>query len=79
MLSYTYNYNRNFEGADYDDKGKPKNKIAELRKKFEGQKPDEVITNLFRQWELDYPNYVNLSQVKIFKQIFTMLSKYIAN
>ncbi|WP_338961519.1 hypothetical protein [Spiroplasma endosymbiont of Lasioglossum villosulum] len=77
MLSYTYNYNRNFEGADYDDKGKPKNKIAELRKKFEGQKPDEVITNLFRQWELDYPNYVNLSQVKIFKQIFTMLSKYI--
>ncbi|BDT02612.1 hypothetical protein SHM_02580 [Spiroplasma ixodetis] len=26
MLSYTYNYNRNFEGADYDDKGKPKNK-----------------------------------------------------
>ncbi|BDT02614.1 hypothetical protein [Spiroplasma ixodetis] len=53
------------------------NKIAELRKKFEGQKPDEVITNLFRQWELDYPNYVNLSQVKIFKQIFTMLSKYI--
>ncbi|MBP1526450.1 MAG: hypothetical protein H9Q66_00760, partial [Spiroplasma ixodetis] len=78
MLSYTYNYNRNFEGATYDEKtGKPTNKIAELRKKFEGQKPDEVITNLFRQWELDYPNYVNLSQVKIFKQIFTMLSKYI--
>ncbi|WP_338987782.1 hypothetical protein [Spiroplasma endosymbiont of Dasysyrphus albostriatus] len=78
MLSYTYNYNRNFEGAKYNDKtGKPDNDIAKLRAKFEGQKPDEVITNLFKQWELDYPNYINLLQVKIFKQIFIMLSKYI--
>ncbi|WP_342274511.1 hypothetical protein [Spiroplasma endosymbiont of Phycita roborella] len=73
MLSYTYNYNRNFDGADYDDK----NEIAKLRNKFSGQKPDEVITNLFRKWELDYPNYINLQQVKIFKQVFIMLSKYI--
>ncbi|WP_342273791.1 hypothetical protein [Spiroplasma endosymbiont of Phycita roborella] len=73
MLSYTYNYNRNFDGADYDDK----NEIAKLRNKFLGQKPDEVITNLFRKWELDYPNYINLQQVKIFKQVFIMLSKYI--
>ncbi|WP_338975905.1 hypothetical protein [Spiroplasma endosymbiont of Monopis laevigella] len=73
MLSYTYNYNRNFDGADYDDK----NEIAKLRDKFSGQKPDEVITNLFRKWELDYPNYINLQQVKIFKQVFIMLSKYI--
>ncbi|BDT04528.1 hypothetical protein [Spiroplasma ixodetis] len=77
MLSYTYNYNRNFDGADYDDKGKPTNEIAKLRDKFSGQKPDEVITNLFKQWELDYPNYINLQQVKIFKQVFIMLSKYI--
>ncbi|WP_342218298.1 hypothetical protein [Spiroplasma endosymbiont of Amphimallon solstitiale] len=77
MLSYTYNYNRNFEGALYDDKGKPRNKMAELRDTFSGQKPDEIITNLFRQWELDYPNYVNLLQVKIFKKVFIMLSKYI--
>ncbi|WP_338977755.1 hypothetical protein [Spiroplasma endosymbiont of Panzeria rudis] len=77
MLSYTYNYNRNFDGADYDDKGKPTNEIAKLRDKFSGQKPDEVITNLFRKWELDYPNYINLQQVKIFKQVFIMLSKYI--
>ncbi|WP_338959300.1 hypothetical protein [Spiroplasma endosymbiont of Tiphia femorata] len=78
MLSYTYNYNRNFEGAKYNDKtGKPDNDIAKLRAKFEGQKPEEVITNLFKQWELDYPNYINLLQVKIFKQIFIMLSKYI--
>ncbi|WP_338957335.1 hypothetical protein [Spiroplasma endosymbiont of Tiphia femorata] len=78
MLSYTYNYNRNFEGATYNDKnGKPLNDIAILRAKFEGQKPDEVITNLFKQWELDYPNYVNLPQMQIFKQIFIMLSKYI--
>ncbi|WP_339041624.1 hypothetical protein [Spiroplasma endosymbiont of Apeira syringaria] len=59
MLSYTYNYNRNFDGDTYDDKGKPLNDIAKLRTKFEGQKPDEVITNLFKQWELDYPNYIN--------------------
>ncbi|MBP1527290.1 MAG: hypothetical protein H9Q66_05150, partial [Spiroplasma ixodetis] len=77
MLSYTYNYNRNFEGALYDDKGKSKNKMAELRDTFSGQKPDEIITNLFKQWELDYPNYVNLLQVKIFKKVFIMLSKYI--
>ncbi|WP_342218852.1 hypothetical protein [Spiroplasma endosymbiont of Amphimallon solstitiale] len=77
MLSYTYNYNRNFEGDTYNDNGKPKNDIAKLRAKFEGQKPDEVITNLFKQWKLDYPNYINLQQVKIFKQIFIMLSEYI--
>ncbi len=78
MLSYTYNYNRNFEGAKYDDKnGKPINDIAKLREKFSGQKPDEIITNLFKQWELDYPNYINLPQMQIFKQIFIMLSKYI--
>ncbi|WP_338987945.1 hypothetical protein [Spiroplasma endosymbiont of Dasysyrphus albostriatus] len=78
MLSYTYNYNRGFNGAEYDEKKhKPANKIAELRDKFEGQKPDEVITNLFRQWELDYPNYINLPQMQIFKQVFIMLSKYI--
>ncbi|WP_339047603.1 hypothetical protein [Spiroplasma endosymbiont of Colias croceus] len=78
MLSYTYNYNRNFEGATYDEKtGKPTNKMAILRDTFSGQKPDEIITNLFRQWELDYPNYINLSQFKIFKQVFIMLSKYI--
>ncbi|WP_342266779.1 hypothetical protein [Spiroplasma endosymbiont of Villa modesta] len=78
MLSYTYNYNRNFEGATYDEHtGKPTNKIAELRDTFSGQKPDEVITNLFKQWELDYPNYIDLLQVKIFKQLFIMLSKYI--
>ncbi|MBP1527544.1 MAG: hypothetical protein H9Q66_06460 [Spiroplasma ixodetis] len=78
MLSYTYNYNRNFEGATYEDKnGKPKNEIAKLRAKFEGQKPEDVITNLFKQWKLDYPNYINLKQIKIFKQIFIMLSEYI--
>ncbi|MBP1526160.1 MAG: hypothetical protein H9Q67_06695, partial [Spiroplasma ixodetis] len=72
------NYNRNFEGATYEDKnGKPKNEIAKLRAKFEGQKPEDVITNLFKQWKLDYPNYINLKQVKIFKQIFIMLSEYI--
>ncbi len=78
MLNYTYNYNRNFEGAQYNEKtGKPENKMATLRDTFSGQKPDEIITNLFRQWELDYPNYINLEQVKIFRQIFIMLSKYI--
>ncbi|WP_342266810.1 hypothetical protein [Spiroplasma endosymbiont of Villa modesta] len=77
MLSYTYNYNRNFKGAEYDDKGKPTNKMAELRDTFSGQKPDEIITNLFKQWEFEYPNYINLPQIQIFKQVFIMLSKYI--
>ncbi|WP_342219020.1 hypothetical protein [Spiroplasma endosymbiont of Amphimallon solstitiale] len=76
MLSYTYNYNRNFEGASLDPTKSP-NKMDILRGKFENQKPDEVITNLFRQWKLDYPNYINLEQVKIFKQLIIMLSNNI--
>ncbi|WP_342274434.1 hypothetical protein [Spiroplasma endosymbiont of Phycita roborella] len=76
MLSYTYNYNRNFEGASLDPTKSP-NKMDMLRGKFENQKPDEVITNLFKQWKLDYPNYINLEQVKIFKQIIIMLSNNI--
>ncbi|WJG70779.1 hypothetical protein [Spiroplasma ixodetis] len=74
MLTYTYNYNRNFDGFKPDNLG---NKIAELRAKFEGQKPDDVITNLFKQWKLDYPNYINLEQVKTFKQLIIMLSNNI--
>ncbi len=76
MLTYTYSYNRNFDGAIYEN-GNPKNDIAKLRQKFEGQKPDDVITNLFKQWKLDYPNYVNLPQVELFKQIVLMLSNNI--
>ncbi|WJG71121.1 hypothetical protein [Spiroplasma ixodetis] len=74
MLTYTYNYNRNFDGFA---PSALTTKIAELRAKFEGQKPDDVITNLFKQWKLDYPNYLNLQQVKIFKQIVIMLSNNI--
>ncbi|WP_338987204.1 hypothetical protein [Spiroplasma endosymbiont of Dasysyrphus albostriatus] len=74
MLTYTYTYNRNFDGFKPDTLN---TKIAELRAKFEGQKPEEVITNLFKQWELDYPNYVKLQQVQILKKIINMLSKYI--
>ncbi|BDT05059.1 hypothetical protein [Spiroplasma ixodetis] len=74
MLTYTYNYNRNFDGFKPNDLT---SKIAELRAKFEGQKPDDVITNLFKQWKLDYPNYINLPQVQIFKKIIIMLSNNI--
>ncbi len=76
MLTYTYSYNRNFDGTQYTN-GNPANKIAELRQKFEGQKPEDVITNLFKQWKLDYPNYINLPQIQIFKQIVIMLSNNI--
>ncbi|WP_338962737.1 MULTISPECIES: hypothetical protein [unclassified Spiroplasma] len=74
MLTYTYTYNRNFDGFD---KSKLNEDIAKLRNKFENQKPSDVITNLFKQWELDYPNYINLPQVQIFKQIVIMISKNI--
>ncbi len=75
MLTYTYTYNRNFDGASLNP-NQP-NELDKLRAKFEGQKPDEVISNLFKQWELDYPNYIKLPQIQIFKQIIIMLSKYI--
>ncbi|WP_339049224.1 hypothetical protein [Spiroplasma endosymbiont of Colias croceus] len=74
MLTYTYTYNRNFDGFDPTNLSQD---IAKLRAKFENQKPSDVITNLFKQWELDYPNYINLPQIQIFKQIVIMLSKNI--
>lgn len=74
MLTYTYTYNRNFDGFDPSHLEK---KISQLRAKFEGQKPEEVISNLFKQWKLDYPNYVNLPQVQILKKIIIMLSNNI--
>ncbi|WP_338957538.1 hypothetical protein [Spiroplasma endosymbiont of Tiphia femorata] len=77
MLTYTYTYNRNFDGASLSNVLKEMNDLDKIRAKFEGQKPNEVITNLFKQWELDYPNYTNLPQVKILKQIVIMLSKNI--
>ncbi len=75
MLTYTYTYNRNFDGATLNPN--QLNDLDRMRGKFEGQKPNDVITNLFKQWELDYPNYINLSQVKILKQVIIMLSKNI--
>lgn len=77
MLTYTYTYNRNFDGASLTNNLKDMNDLDKMRAKFEGQKPDDVITNLFKQWKLDYPNYINLEQVKIFKQIIIMLSNNI--
>ncbi|WP_342218656.1 hypothetical protein [Spiroplasma endosymbiont of Amphimallon solstitiale] len=74
MLTYTYTYNRNFDGFN---QLKLNEEIAQLRIKFENQKPIDIITNLFKQWELDYPNYTNLPQIKIFKQLIIMLSKNI--
>ncbi|WP_342218540.1 hypothetical protein [Spiroplasma endosymbiont of Amphimallon solstitiale] len=75
MLTYTYTYNRNFDGASLNPT--QPNQLDKLRAKFEGQKPSEVITNLFKQWELDYPNYINLPQIQIFKKIVLMISKNI--
>ncbi len=77
MLTYTYTYNRNFDGYDPKKDEQNTTDITKLRLKFENQKPDDVITNLFKKWELDYPNYMNLPQVQIFKQLVIMLSKYI--
>ncbi|WP_339047984.1 hypothetical protein [Spiroplasma endosymbiont of Colias croceus] len=76
MLTYTYTYNRNFDGASLDPTKKP-NELDKLRAKFESQKPEEVISNLFKQWKLDYPNYINLPQVQILKKIIIMLSNNI--
>ncbi|WP_286642125.1 hypothetical protein [Spiroplasma ixodetis] len=75
MLTYTYTYNRNFDGATLNPN--QLNDLDRMRAKFESQKPNDVITNLFKQWELDYPNYINLPQVKILKQIVMMISKNI--
>ncbi|WJG71096.1 hypothetical protein [Spiroplasma ixodetis] len=73
MLTYTYTYNRNFDGISFKQ-GDENFDITKLRAKFEGQKPEDGITNLFKQWKLDYPNYVNLPQIQIFKQIVIMIS-----
>ncbi len=38
-LTYRYNYDIKFQGSKYDEKSNTSNKSAELRQKFEGQKP----------------------------------------
>ncbi|MFJ1522144.1 hypothetical protein [Spiroplasma sp. ald] len=75
-LTYRYNYDRKFQGAKYDNKGNPTNKAAELRQKFEGQKPEDVIDGLFENWKLDNYKSLNDNAVKRFKQIIYMLSNY---
>ncbi|WP_338954653.1 hypothetical protein [Spiroplasma endosymbiont of Polydrusus cervinus] len=75
-LTYRYNYDRKFQGAKYNEKGNPTNKAAELRQKFEGQKPEDVIDGLFENWKLDNFTSLNDNAVKIFKQIIYMLSNY---
>jgi len=75
-LTYRYNYDRKFQGAKYDEKGNPSNKAAELRQKFEGQKPEDVIDGLFEEWKFKNPNFLNENAVKKFKQIIYMLSNY---
>ena len=83
MLSYTYNYYRNFDGAtelpsiNQGTEDEKFNNISLLKQKFNNQKPEEVITNLYKHWELDNPSYKNSNQVKIFKTIILMLSKNI--
>ncbi|RUO85874.1 hypothetical protein D9R21_06285, partial [Spiroplasma endosymbiont of Megaselia nigra] len=75
-LTYRYNYDRKFQGAKYDERGNPTNKAAELRQKFEGQKPEDVIDGLFENWKLDNPISINKNYVKMFKKIVYMLSNY---
>lgn len=78
ILSDTYNYYRGFDGAKYNkNDGTPVNKMAKIKEKFERQKAEDIITYNFKKWELDNPNYVLLEQVKNFKKIIIMLSKYI--
>ncbi|MFJ1522681.1 MAG: hypothetical protein EHU54_04695, partial [Spiroplasma sp. ald] len=75
-LTYRYNYDRKFQGAKYDEKGNPTNKATELRQKFEGQKPEDVIDGLFENWKLHNPTSLNENAVKRFKQIIYILSNY---
>ncbi|RUO86085.1 hypothetical protein D9R21_05145 [Spiroplasma endosymbiont of Megaselia nigra] len=76
-LTYRYNYDRKFQGAKYDEKDNPTNKSAELRQKFEGQKPEDVIDGIFEEWKFNNPAYLSTSEVKRFKQIIYMLSNYV--
>ncbi|WHQ37191.1 hypothetical protein [Spiroplasma sp. SV19] len=75
-LTYRYNYDRKFPGAEYDEKGNPVNDSAKLRQKFEGQKPEDVIDGLFEEWKFNNPTYLMEQAVQNFKQIIYMLSNY---
>ncbi len=75
-LTYGYNYDIKFQGAKYDEKSNPSNKAAELRQKFEGQKPEDVIDGLFENWKLDNPSELHKTYVKRIKQVIYMLSNY---
>lgn len=77
MLTYTYNYQRNFDGISFETNPQKITDLDKLHAKFENQKPHDVITNLFDQWKLDNPDFVNHPKIKVFKQIVMMLSNYI--
>lgn len=77
MLGETYNYYLNFPGILYDSAGNPANGITKLKESFSGQKPEDVITHIYKQWEINNPKYKNDNKVKIFKSIIMMLSKNI--
>jgi len=76
MLTYTYNYQRNFDGASLDPTKSP-NEVDKMRGKFDNQKPHDIISNLFEQWKLDNPDFINHPKIKIFKQVIMMSSNYI--
>ncbi|WHQ36768.1 hypothetical protein [Spiroplasma sp. SV19] len=76
FLTYRYNYDRKFPGAEYDEKGNPINDSAKLRQKFEGQKPEDVIDGIFEEWKFNNPTYLLDPAVEKFKQIIYMLSNW---
>ncbi len=77
MLTYNYNYQRNFDGISFQTDPQKITDLDKLHAKFESQKTHDVITNLFEQWKLDNPDFVNHPKIKTFKQIVMMLSNYI--
>ncbi|MCL8211006.1 hypothetical protein LT336_00758 [Spiroplasma sp. JKS002671] len=79
FLKFTFAYYQGFEGALYEENGSgnPANDLAILKQKFVGQKPEDVITNLYNEWVIKNPDYKNNDEVKIFKSIVMMLTKNI--
>lgn len=74
MLVYNFVYKQRFDGADYDEQGKPKNQAAKLKEIFANQKPELVIWDLYSQWKLSHPTKNDSYQAKNFEKIIVMLS-----
>ncbi|WP_148285976.1 hypothetical protein [Spiroplasma taiwanense] len=75
VLTASYNYKNNFKGSGYkNDQTGELNEMAKYKQEFEGKTIVEYIDGLEKNWEQNFPDYIDKEQYKNYKSIRAMLS-----